>query len=75
MFFLPFLACLYEGTESYRFHFDIDITLESFMSKFFYVMGKALSDLLFCTGTGIVTVGSNFCDFLFASLDEIGVNF
>ena len=52
-----FLAHLYESTESCCCHFDmgvgVGITLQSFRSKFFYVMGKALSGKLSCTGTGL----------------------
>ena len=53
------LACLYESTESYCCHFDVGpgicvgLTLHSFTSKFFYVIGKALSGELSCMGTGL----------------------
>ena len=52
-----FLAQLYESTESYCCHFDQHgrwcLTLKIYI-KDFYVMGKALSDKLPCTGTGLV---------------------
>ena len=48
------------STESYCCHFDVDVgvgvTLKSLTSKFFYVMGKALSGELSCSGTGLVNV-------------------
>ena len=42
------LACLYENTGSYCCHHDVGVgvTLLSFTSKFFYVMGKTLSGKL-----------------------------
>ena len=40
------------------------VTVKSLTSKIFYVMGKALSGMLSCMRTGIV---SNFVDLLFAS--------
>ena len=72
---MPFLAHLYDSTGSYCCHSDVGIgvgvTLKSFMLEFFYVMGKALSGKLSCTGTGLVVssfhimvkqeVGKLFC--------------
>ena len=50
----PLLACLYENTESYCSHFDVGIGVGVFTSKFTYVLGKALSGELSCTGTGLI---------------------
>ena len=41
----------------------------TFYVKVVYAMGKALSGELSCMGTGLVTKGNNFWNFLFASLD------
>ena len=60
----PFLARLYHSTGSCCCHSDdgvsvgigMGVTLQSFTSKFFYVIGKALSGELYCTGTDLVII-------------------
>ena len=53
-----FLAHLYESTKSYCCHFDIGVcvgvTLKSFTTSFFNVIGKTLSGELSCLQTSLV---------------------
>ena len=55
---VPFLSRLYKSIGSFCCHFDVGAgmggTLESFTSKIFSTMGKALSGELSCTGTSLV---------------------
>ena len=66
-----FLAHLYKSTENCCCHFDVSVsigvgvTLQSFTSKFFYVMGKALSGKLSCTGTALVLFNKEVESFTF----------